>query len=361
MIILASVDGASAGARIKSGYFAGRADSLPKFSKYEINEYFSSRTIATVCQFRFDAISSERAISGRPVLGFGNISFASGLPTRLPNPAAGIRTRGVKFTAIVLSYNHPQITARAVRSVIELGVADVLLVHNGSRQDHVAELKELFPQIEHFDISINQGYSGGVNLGLERAFEKWDWCIFMSNDCVMESLPEWTEEPCVLVPLILKRKTEKVDSFGGGFVPSKAHIFHHRESEPASDIAYVPGSAFAVHRLVYEKVGGMDTKLGTYWDDVDWSMRVRRAGFALKLQKAWRLRHHIGKTCHQDPLYSIYFFQRNRKKISWKYTSKIRRPVLALRLTKSWIRLGFKLIQKRRWSDLKYLQRAVVD
>lgn len=123
----------------------------------------------------------------------------------------------------------------------------------------------------------------------------------------------------------------------------------------------MPGSAFAVHQEVFKKTGGMDESLGTYWDDVDWSMRAKKLGFKLELDRDWRVRHHIGKTCHQNPLYSIYYFQRNRKKIAWKYTPNLLKPVLVANLANSWLLLGFNLVRKGRFRDLKHLHRAVVD
>ncbi|HEX4924525.1 MAG TPA: hypothetical protein VFV50_10580, partial [Bdellovibrionales bacterium] len=139
-------------------------------------------------------------------------------------------------------------------------------------------------------------------------------------------------------------------------------IFHNRSLGTVRDAtSYVPGSGFAVHRAVFARAGGMDTALGTYWDDVDWSVRVQRAGFELRSDPNFVLRHYIGKTCHQNPLYSIYYFQRNRKRVSWKYTTHASRPWLAMRLTRSWARLGFNLLRKGRWRELKYLHRAVVD
>ena len=53
---------------------------------------------------------------------------------------------------------------------------------------------------------------------------------------------------------------------------------------------------------------GFDESLGTYWEDVDFSCRARRAGFRLQVQENWRVQHKIRKTCGNDPHYTLLAF-----------------------------------------------------
>ena len=266
----------------------------------------------------------------------------------------------------VLSYNHPEITARAVSSILSKEQVPIL-IHNGSEESHVQRLKEQFPAVQHLILEENVGYSGGVNFALQKCFEKFPWVMFLSNDCELLNIPQIPREPAIVAPMIYRRKVGFVDSFGGGFNPRFGKLRHFRNqlefnsAEKNGWIPYLPGSAFLLHRDVFARVGPMDSSLGTYWEDVDWSVRAKQLGFEIQTDENFKILHRVGKTCHKNALYSIYYFQRNRKKISWKYCPAPYKPVLFGKLTFDWLRLGSRLIKNNRSAHLRHLSRAIRD
>src|SRR5690606_2360973 len=74
---------------------------------------------------------------------------------------------------------------------------------------------------------------------------------------------------------------------------------------------YIPGTTFLAHQSAFEKVGGFDESLHTYWEDVDLSVRANRAGIHLGVAPQWEFLHKVGKTCHKDPFYTRHLFHRN--------------------------------------------------
>jgi GT2 family glycosyltransferase len=273
-----------------------------------------------------------------------------------------------KMAIVILSFNHPLHTARAVKSALKWDLP-TLLVHNGSLPQHVEFLQDSFRDstlLEHHILPQNRGYSGGVNEGLKRSFEKREWALFLTNDCEVLNLPQPPEVPGAGIPKIFRRSLHQVDSVGGLFHPSKGYLRHCKEKSEFIKAhprytRYIPGSSFLVHREAFHKTQGMNEELGTYWDDVDWSVRLQRHGYQLELHDDWHMLHHVGKTCQKKPLYSIYYFQRNRKKISWKYSSRLEKPKLMASLARDWLRLGYRLVAKKRFQDLKHLGRVVLD
>lgn len=267
----------------------------------------------------------------------------------------------------ILSYNHPEVTAKSVRSVLARGITQPILIHNGSHSKCISQLKLEFPNIQHEIIEENIGYSGGANRALDLAFLKFEWALFLSNDCELIQMPALPLTPAIVAPVIYKRKIGIIDSIGGGFKPSKGRIVHFRSLEDFRSakqngwIPYLPGSSFLLHREIFKKIGGMDTSLGTYWDDVDWSVRAQKSNFQIQSDSNFQVLHRIGKTCHKNSLYSLYYFQRNRKRISWKYCPRHLRAGLVSKLTMDWIRLTAKLVSKKRFSDLKHLRNAIFD
>lgn len=177
----------------------------------------------------------------------------------------------------------------------------------------------------------------------------------------MLNLPELPQNPKMVAPRIELRKTGRVDSLGGTFDPARARLLHCQselEFHKPKLRHYIPGTAFLIHRDLFKLVGGFDETLGTYWEDVDFSQRVQAHGMELSLDPLWRIQHQVGKTCRPLAEYSLYYFQRNRKRISLRYSPRWRRPSLRIHLMLSWVTLGLRLMRQGRSRDLKWLLKA---
>lgn len=324
----------------------------------------SSRLITTAGIPKVFANDKDHSISGKDSVFNSKSSLALGLPSRLPKPAAGIKSLDVNLSVIILSYNHPEITARTLSSVSRFSFADVILIHNGSEQKHIEDLQFAFPDVTHYIIAKNQGFSGGANEGLKQGFLKNEWCLFLTNDCQLERLGTLPTEPTFIAPKILSRKTENIDSIGGFFEPRKAQIMHCKDATTFyhSDLKkYVPGTAFLMHRTVFQNTKGFDTSLFTYWEDVDLSQRVQQFGYPIKIDENWQIRHAIGKTCHKNPLYTLYYYQRNRMRVSKRYCSSFEMVILYMYFFRDIFKLSFRLLLKKRFHDLKFIRAAIKD
>lgn len=261
-----------------------------------------------------------------------------GLPTRRPKPAAGIKSKGFvalaksKFCILILSYNHPEITARAIQSALKFVSSEIIfLIHNGSETRHQLKLQNDFPSLNHLILDTNKGYSGGVNFGLKQVFSfGYDWAFLLTNDCQLIKLNTPSNDsitflnPSFIAPMIWRRKIGIADSLAGRFNPNKAHIYHLRSEEDFRknnqfEFNYIPGSAFWIHRKIFELTGALDESLGTYWEDVDYSVRVLKSGGLLNFDIKTELLHQVGKTNHKDPFYTSYLFLRNKAVVSRRY------------------------------------------
>lgn len=272
---------------------------------------------------------------------------------------------------VILSYNHPEITARTVRSCLkELNSDQVLLVHNGSTSKHRELLQNEFPTIQHHVLPNNLGFTGGANFGLRQAFQLSDWVLFVTNDCELQTIGPKPSLPGIFAPLIWARREGHMDSLGGeihlpsgrlrhlksrnAWIEAKGNLYRQRR-------LYVPGTAFWIHQNVFQNVGAFDESLGTYWEDVDLSLRIEDAGLTVGIAPETKLIHRIGKTCHKDPTYTTFYFQRNRARISRKHLAKnwLDRSQLEWTLRKDWTLLACKFLKNRDWSRIKLLRQAL--
>jgi GT2 family glycosyltransferase len=232
-----------------------------------------------------------------------------------------------KEAAIVLSYNHPELTVRAARSLLKFfKPEDIFVFHNGSRTaaiDQVCEKTSELPATNHLINPRNGGFAAGANGALNALAPSYSWVFFVTNDCVVTAYDRPSPlKPGLYAPRIERRRTGQVDSLGGVFNPARLQLRHQRESTHAlnaNEFFYVPGTAFLIHKNVWADVGSFDESLHTYWEDVDFSVRAATRGHPTQPLPTVVLEHGIGKTCHGDPFYSTYLFHRNRYRVSKKY------------------------------------------
>ncbi len=239
-----------------------------------------------------------------------------------------------KAACAILSYNHPEITFRAVNSVLKFHPPEnIYLIHNGSEQKWIKKHQLDFPQINHLIQTQNKGYTGGVNFAFTNLFEnnKNQWVFLLTNDCtLLTNLEAPPTEPGLYSVLIYRRKIDVIDSVIGLFEPKKGKLSHLRSSNFVklnSSYFYVPGTAFWLDSKTFKDVGLFDESLHTYWEDVDYSMRVQAKNINLNPHLTTQVLHSIGKTCHKNPYYTKFLFQRNRKIISLKYCSSLNEKI----------------------------------
>lgn len=228
---------------------------------------------------------------------------------------------------VILSYNHPQITARCVSSALsQLPANQVVLFHNGSETRHQQVLRDQFPQVTHWYVDENRGYSGGVNEALRRAFEISKWVFLLTNDTeiIHWRLSVDQLSAGIYSPRVWLRKQGRLDYVGGLFDSSNAQLVHLKEPKTREDLGkgqylYVPGTAFLLEKSVYGRVGPLDESLHTYWEDVDFGARATKLGIHFGYLPEIEIIHQGRKTTGKDSFYTNYLFKRNRQLVSRRH------------------------------------------
>jgi GT2 family glycosyltransferase len=263
---------------------------------------------------------------------------------------------------VILSFNHPKLTAQCVLSALKLIPSEKIhVVHNGSTEAHITELRELFPEINHLVSFHNRGFSGGANLGLTAGFAQSEWILFITNDCELTRFSENNLEPGVYAPLIFKKGTEQVDSLGGAINSKNLNLRHLTSAHGlrANELFYIPGTAFFIHRTAFEKLNGFDESLGTYWEDVDFSLRAHKSNIKTGIFDSIWLRHKIGKTCHKDPYYTTYLYSRNQARIARRHFSN--KALIEIKLAQKFCKRLSANIRRKDWVRTKLSLKAARD
>lgn len=180
--------------------------------------------------------------------------------------------------------------------VITYGNYSVTVVNNGS-EDLGGINGYLKQKVRVLNGPSNAGFACGNNLGIREALQsQLDYILLLNDDTVVPpdfldilvDAAETQSDTGMLGPRIYYFGAQQKIWFSGGKLDERTGLmsFPHadetdgsrREAAPeATD--YLTGCALLVKRAVIEKIGLLDERFFLYWEDVDWGMRAKKAGF----------------------------------------------------------------------------------
>jgi GT2 family glycosyltransferase len=149
------------------------------------------------------------------------------------------------------------------------------------------------PRIVLLNAPKNLGWMGGINAGLEwaLAYDPAKYICFINDDVqIMDHDYGW-----------LPKMLAAFEKPGVGAVgPTSNAImgyqsFHHIGLPPYIESAALSGMCMLVKREVIEKIGNLDESLPG-GDDIDYSIRIRNAGYRLGICRRTFLYHHYATT-----------------------------------------------------------------
>ena len=244
-----------------------------------------------------------------------------------------------KVYAITLSYDRKEDTIEFLESLKKMTYPnyEILVVENGSSDDSAKAIKEKFPEVSLIEIKKNVGYSRGFNIGLEFAYTKGaDYFLILNNDTVVdpEALTELVETAqryddtgFVTGKVYFYKDPSKIQTAGrfndgtklvGGHVGWGEDDVGQCDEEKKYD--FVDDVFLLVKKEVYEKIGGYDESFFIAWEEADWCVRVRRAGFKIFYSPKAKIRHKGNLTTSDGVTYAtVYYRTRNQIPFMWRH------------------------------------------
>jgi len=171
---------------------------------------------------------------------------------------------------------------------------EIIVVDNASPKDSPQKIKAKYPRITLIESVLNYGFAGGNNLGIMRA--RGEYILLLNNDTVVK--------PDFLEPLVEKFKNEPAY----GALSPKIRYFYKKEviqyagfteinkwtlrNKTIGDgevdtgqynkdyeTAYTHGAAMMVPMSVIKQIGMMSYEFFLYYEEADWCLRIRQAGY----------------------------------------------------------------------------------
>ena len=234
----------------------------------------------------------------------------------------------MRLAAVVVNYRTPDETLRALASLRQSRrrFDDVLVVDNGSGDGSVDRLRAFAPGATVLASATNLGFSGGSNLGIREALVRDAGLILLVNsdavlppDCVerLESvLTAWPGAGIAAPVLVSREDPDHVMAAGIRFSPRTGRMrllaggAAHRPRQTA-EVDAVSGCVMLIAREVFERIGLLDEAYFFSFEDLDFCLRARRAGFACVCVGDAVALHDGSRTIGRRAAARLYFASRN--------------------------------------------------
>lgn len=233
------------------------------------------------------------------------------------------------LSIVTVDYNGLELTARLVESLLRHNSvpAQIVVVDNGSQYDEAAELRRRYPSITAVRSQRNLGFAGGNNLGFEAA--EGDYLLLLNNDTEIEAdtlgflcrtLKEHPEAGAVC-PKIRFFQPPRAIQFAGYTPLSRITLrnalvgFGHTDRgqyDIPSETPYAHGAAMMVRREVLRTAGPMPECYFLYYEELDWSVRIRERGWTIRYDPRCTVFHKESATTGAESPLRTYYMTRNR-------------------------------------------------
>lgn len=239
-----------------------------------------------------------------------------------------------KCFAIVLSYKGWPIISETITALItQLPIDRIVIVDNASGDDTPELIKARFPEITFIQSGANDGYAAGMQVGIARASVSGaDHLLLLTQECRLEpgAIEKLTVElqtnssvGCV-APLLGRQTTGQVWSAGGTVSRRSGQPRHlHARQSMATvsclapfDAEWADGAALLLRCEALESAGGLDTHYFLYNEEVDLALRLRRAGWSIRIVPqaiAWQEPGEGGIPPYLEVRNRLMLWLRNRK------------------------------------------------
>jgi len=224
---------------------------------------------------------------------------------------------------IILNYNGGEEIIECLKSCQEISYPNykILVVDNASTDDSVLQIKKYFKNVGVIQNRNNLGFAAGNNIGIQYALNHGaDDILLLNNDTMvskdfldkMVDLAEADSSIGIVVPKILYYKSDKL--WEGGkkkiyYIRGGTEVITNGDARRPTETICGTGCAMFIKREVLEKIGLLPEDYFMYFEDIDFSLRAKKAGFKIFYQPESVIWHRFNRG---TSLVNQYYWQRSR-------------------------------------------------
>ena len=206
-------------------------------------------------------------------------------------------------------------------------LTEVIVVDNASTSDEASTIASRYPWVRVIRSQKNLGFAGGNNLGIREA--NGEYLFFVNNDTevdlsqlvpLLKRMDE-NESIAIVCPKIRFFYGDRKIQYAGYTKLSQVTLRNHAigfgetdsgQHDTARPTPYVHGAAMLVRRKAIERAGMMPECFFLYYEELDWSMMMRRHGFELWYDPRCTVYHKESQTTGSHSPLRTYYITRNR-------------------------------------------------
>ena len=236
----------------------------------------------------------------------------------------------IALSIITINYNGLADTCALIDSIpLNDDSLEVIVIDNASKADEATTIQQSYPQVRVIKSDKNLGFAGGNNLGIKAAHGKY--LFFLNNDTLLR--PQTSDFRHLISRLGADEKIGAVCpkirfAWGSnpiqfaGYTPLSPITMRNRaigfgeedngQYDKAHPTPYAHGAAMMVKREVIEKASLMPECYFLYYEELDWSMMIRRAGYEIWYEPTCTVYHKESQATGQNSPLRTYYITRNR-------------------------------------------------
>ena len=230
------------------------------------------------------------------------------------------------LSIITINYNGLKDTCELIESLpADDNSLEVIVVDNASTNDEATEIAQRYPYVTVVRSDRNLGFAG---VGIKAAHGKY--LFFLNNDTLIHQTSdiqhlinrlESDEKIGLVCPKIRFTWNHQPIQYAG-YTPLSSITLRNKsigcgeedqgQYDTPHPTPYAHGAAMMVKREVIEKVGMMPESYFLYYEELDWSVMIHRAGYEIWYEPACTVFHKESQTTGQQSSLKTYYITRNR-------------------------------------------------
>ena len=235
-----------------------------------------------------------------------------------------------ELSIITVNYNGLKDTCELIESLQKYLLSlsyEIIVVDNASRDNEAVALKEKYPSITTIRSEKNLGFSGGNNLGIKEA--KGNYIFLLNNDTIIENdtfkflIDRLNSSPKIgaVSPKIKFAFSPHSIQFAGYMPLSTITLRNNLIGFGEQDYGlheipiqtpYCHGAAMMIKKEVIDKVGYMPEIYFLYYEELDWSTQIEKAGYELWYEPLSTVYHKESQSTGQQSYLRTFYLTRNR-------------------------------------------------
>jgi len=231
---------------------------------------------------------------------------------------------------IILNTSRRDDTLACLASLIEGKYENhkIIVLDNASTDGSIAAIQTQYPNVEILELSENEGYAGNNNVGIEAALAYGaDWVFVLNEDtilapdCISKLVAVGESDPQIGIvgPMVYHHNEPDAIQSAGGALTRYWEGYHIAENEPDTgqladpcEVDWIHGCGIMLRGTAVSQVGMLDTRFFYYWEETEWSIRIKKAGWRIIHVPDAKLWHKGVQRDYQPSPNITYYNTRNR-------------------------------------------------